>query len=558
MCGTILIFFLNRTLKIRLLNAEFYICELKFCAKGATPMTKDLHILIKSLTASEKGYVKKHSIVHVIGDQNKYIKLFDAIDKQKDYDEKEIIKKFADDPILNNFSVAKNYLFRFILKCLESYHSNTNTKADLRSSLNQIEILHNKNLPGVAKKMLARAKATAQEYELYEFMEELIDWEIVFIAEEANSKNYLELVNKYFGELYDSIEKKKTIIGYKHLYQKLRAKALYMGLPRNDEDVLEFQKIADQVNNNDTKLLSTFSAKFYRNLMQANFLFVSNEHKQANVLMEKNVKLMEQYPHMIELKPAVYLGMLRNKAVNELSLMRYKPLFDTIRKMDAFVEKYGHLNRYFEVMSENLKLFVYIPTGQFTEALSIAEKLDTIYRQLPVTKTLKKERQLQHYAFTYIYIGLGDYKMANQHINSLLNNHEFDLRSDLFCFAHILSLIIHFELENVELLDYRARSTYNLLLKRNHLYEFEKQIIVFLKNTKNMTRKSPEIRQAFIELKENIERITENNKLEKNALSLFDLISWLESKLGNKSFMQIKQEKFNQLLSSEGSNAHMH
>jgi hypothetical protein len=517
--------------------------------------SKDLHTLIKSLTSSEKGYIKKHSAVHVIGDQNKYIKIFDAIDKQKEYDEKEIIKKFTDDPILNNFSVAKNYLFRFILKCLESYHSNT--KAELRSTLNQIEILHNKNLPAVAKKMLTKAKATAQHYELYEFMEEIIDWEIIFIVEEANSKNYLELVNKYFGELTDSIEKKKTIIGYKHLYQKLRAKALYMGLPRNDEDVIEFQKIADQADKDDKELLSTFNAEFYRNLMQANFLFVSNEHKKANELMEKNVQLMEKHRHMIELRPSIYLGMLRNKAVNELSLMRYKPLFDTIRKMDLFVAKYGQINRYFEVMAENLKLFVYIPTGQFRDALAIAEKLDTIYKQLPATKTLTKEKQLQHYAFSYIYIGLDDYKSANQHINALLNNHEFDIRSDLFCFAHILSLIIHFELENVELLDYRARSTYNLLLKRNQLYEFEKQIIIFLKNTKNMTRKSPEIRKAFIELKENIERITENNKLEKNALSLFDLISWLESKIEKKSFMQIKQEKFNLMMSSEVANAHM-
>ncbi|HEX8515267.1 MAG TPA: hypothetical protein VF868_03640 [Bacteroidia bacterium] len=518
--------------------------------------SKDLHTLIKSLTSSEKGYIKKHSVIHVIGDQNKYIKIFDAIDKQKEYDEKEIVKKFTDDPILNNFSVAKNYLFRFILKCLESYHSNT--RSELRSTLNQVEILYNKNLPAVAKKMLTKAKATAQHYELYEFMEEIIDWEITFIAEEANSQNYLELVNKYFGELNDSIEKKKTIIGYKHLYQKLRAKALYMGLPRNDEDVAAFREIAEQVDNNDARLLSTFNAEFYRNLMQANYLFMNNEHKKANALMEKNVSLMESNPHMIELKPSTYLGMLRNKAVNELTLMRYKPLFDTIKKMDTFVAKYGQLNRYFEVMSENLKLFVYIPTGQFNEAKQIAEKLDVIYRQLPPTKTLIKERQLQHYAFAYIYIGLEDYKMANQHINALLNNHEFDIRSDLFCFAHILSLIIHFELENVDLMDYRARTTYNLLVKRNHLHEFEKQIIVFLKSTKNMTRKSPEIRKAFISLKENIERITEGNKLEKNALSLFDLISWLESKIEKQSFMQIKQKKFNQLMTPEVSNAHMH
>jgi hypothetical protein len=540
--------------KIRIFIGEFYICKLNFL-QGKKMSSNNLYVLIKSLTSTEKGYVKKQSSVHVIGEQNKYIKLFEAIDKQKEYDEKELIKKFKDDPILNNFSVAKNYLFKFILKCLESYH--TNIKSELRSTLNHIEILHNKNLPQVAKKMLIKAKAITKQHELYEFMEEIIDWEIILLVEEATPDTYLDLVNKYFGELNDSIEKKKTIIGYKHLYQKLRAKGLYKGLPRNDEDVLEFKKIAEQAKKGDKKLLSTFNANFYRNLMQANYLFVSNEHKQANELMELNVKLMEDNAHMIQLRPSVYLGMLRNKAVNELSLMRYKPLFDTIKKMDGFVKKYGHINRYFEVMSENLKLFVYIPTGQFKEALEISIRLEEIYKQLPTTKTLQKEKQLQHYAFAYIYIGLKEYKQANHHINELLNNEDFDIRSDLFCFAHILSLIIHFELGNTELLDYRARSTYNLLLKRNQLYSFEKLIIDFLKRTKNVANNSPALIQAFRDLKNSIEEITAHNKLEKNALSLFDLISWLESKIDKKSFMEIKQQKFNQLISSEVSNAHM-
>lgn len=515
--------------------------------------SKDLHHLIKSLSSHEKGYIKKHSAVHVIGDQNNYIKIFDAIDRQREYDEEALHKHFEDDPI-ENLSVAKNYLFRFILKCLESYHANT--KSELRSTLNQIEILHNKNLPSVARKMLAKAKVTAQHYELYEFMEEIIDWEIVFLVEEASPENYLELVNKYFGELNDSIEKKKIIINYKHLYQKLRAKALYKGLPRNDEDVIEVKKIAARAKKG--QLLSTFNAKFYRNLMRANFMFMTNEQKQANELMEENVKLLEANPHMIELRPASYLGMLRNKAVNELSLMRYKTLFETIGKMDEFVEKYGQLNHSFEITVENLKLFVLIPSGQFDDALAVAQKLDAIYRQLPPTKALKKERQLHHYALGYIYLGLGDYKEANYHINELLNNTQYDIRSDVYCFAHILSLIIHFEMNNRELLDYRARSTYELLKRRKQLYSFEKEILHFLRQTKNMTKNMTEMLAAFAGLKKSIEAITAENKLEKNALSLFDLISWLESKIKKKSFMEIKQKKFKVIMSSEAHNAHVH
>ncbi|MBA3970883.1 MAG: hypothetical protein H0X46_01840 [Bacteroidetes bacterium] len=514
-----------------------------------------LHQLIKSLSAPEKGYIKKHAMLHVIGSQNKYIKIFDAIDKQKVYDEKEIIRKFEGEPTLNNFAVAKNYLFKFILKSLESY--NNNVKSELRSALNQIEILYNKNLPQLAKKMILKAKATALSHELYEYMEELIDWEIILLVEEATPENYLNLVNKYFDELYDSIEKKKIIIGYKHLYQKLRAKALYTGLARNDEDVIAFQKIVADDNNEDSALLNTFNAQYYRNLMQANFLFTINEQAKANGILKKNVELLDENQHMLELKPFTYIGLLRNKAVNELSLMMYSELFSTLERMDQFVEKYGHLNRNYELLTENLKLFVYIPTGQFTQALQIANNVEKIYGQLPQTKTLQKEKQLHHYALAYIYIGLGEYKLANQNINLLLHNTDFDFRSDLFCFAHILSLIICFEMDDRDMLDKKIRATYRLLLKRDKLYNFEKQIISFFKESQNKVRSSSELTKDFIRLKESIEALTINN-VERNALNLFDLISWLESKIEKKSFVEIKQTKFNQMVVNEASTAHMH
>lgn len=514
-----------------------------------------LHQLIKSLSAPEKGYIKKQATLHVIGSQNKYIKLFDAIDKQKVYDDKEIIRKFKKEPTLNNFAVAKNYLFKFILKSLESY--NNNVKSELRSSLNQIEILYNKNLPSVAKKMILKSKAIALEYELYEFMEELIDWEIILLVEEATPENYLNLVNKYFEELYESIEKKKIIIGYKHLYQKLRAKALYTGLARNDEDVLEFQKIANEDTRNDKKLLNTFNAQYYRNLMQTNFLYTINEQEQANEILKKTVELLDKNKHMVELKPVTYIGLLRNKAVNELSLMLYPALFSTLDRMDHFVEQYGQLNRNYELLTENLKLFVYIPTGQFDKALEIAHKVEKIYTHLPQTKSLQKEKQLHHYALAYIYIGLEEYKLANQNINLLLRNTDLDFRSDLFCFAHILSLIIYFEMNDGEMMEKQIRSTYHLLMKRNKLYTFEKQIIAFFKDTQNKVRKSSELTKDFIRLKNSIEELT-SNKVERNALNLFDLISWLESKIEKKSFMEIKQKKFNQLMVNEASSAHMH
>ena len=55
-----------------------------------------------------------------------------------------------------------------------------------------------------------------------------------------------------------------------------------------------------------------------------------NEQLQANAILEKTVALLDKNPHMVEIKPFTYLGILRNKAVNELSLMRDTDLFETI------------------------------------------------------------------------------------------------------------------------------------------------------------------------------------------------------------------------------------
>jgi hypothetical protein len=47
--------------------------------------SNELHDLIKSLTKSEKRFFKLHSSLQA-GDKN-YLRIFDAIDKQKVYDE---------------------------------------------------------------------------------------------------------------------------------------------------------------------------------------------------------------------------------------------------------------------------------------------------------------------------------------------------------------------------------------------------------------------------------------------------------------------------------------
>ena len=51
--------------------------------------SRNIHLLISSLSSSEKGYIKKFLNIHP-GPNKKYITLFDLVEKQKEKDDEAI------------------------------------------------------------------------------------------------------------------------------------------------------------------------------------------------------------------------------------------------------------------------------------------------------------------------------------------------------------------------------------------------------------------------------------------------------------------------------------
>ena len=82
--------------------------------------TDTLHRLIRSLAKSEKRHFKLFASLHT-GDKN-YLRLFDAIDRQEEYDEARIKIKFQHERFIKQLSRVKNYLYSMILKSMSAYH----------------------------------------------------------------------------------------------------------------------------------------------------------------------------------------------------------------------------------------------------------------------------------------------------------------------------------------------------------------------------------------------------------------------------------------------------
>ena len=74
------------------------------------------------------------------------MKIFDAIDRQIEYNETAIKDQFKSEIFIKHFPSEKNHLYKLILKSLRSYHSDNSVSSALKQEIKNIEILYNKAL----------------------------------------------------------------------------------------------------------------------------------------------------------------------------------------------------------------------------------------------------------------------------------------------------------------------------------------------------------------------------------------------------------------------------
>lgn len=173
----------------------------------------NLFKLIKSLTAKEKAYFKT-----INKSSANYIVLFDLMNKQKKYNEHELIEGLQG--ITNydhkTFSVEKKYLYDKLLQSLILFNQSNLSQGDICIKLSQeADILFSKGLFNQANNRLRIAKKKAVKYDLYVEKRYLLDKELRF-----------EIVNRQRGgerteSIYDEMSQLHEIMENANIYRKI-------------------------------------------------------------------------------------------------------------------------------------------------------------------------------------------------------------------------------------------------------------------------------------------------------------------------------------------------
>jgi len=132
------------------------------------------------------------------------------------------------------------------------------------------------------------------------------------------------------------------------------------------------------------------------------------------------------------------------------------------------------------------------------------------------------------YQTAYLYYLNDEFDKSLPFLNDIFSFKAPENRQDIQAYAHLLFLIIHFELKNITLLRYAVESCRRFLKKKRELHSFEKKLLSVFSRLSTISRS--EYHYQFIILKETLfEGMSENEKL--NVLDYLNFENWIERNL---------------------------
>lgn len=490
--------------------------------------------LIKSLSKSEKRYFKVLSNKHVIGEENKYMLLFDFIDQMEVYDESLIIDHFKGEAFLNKFSITKSRLYDHILKSLEQFHSSHSVDAQIYNLLNCVEILQKKTLYAQAKKLLRSAEKMASKNHRYAILMDIS----LRKKKLMESQNYADVKQSELIEiLHSDDEKLSKLKNYLQLWNtksELFFQINKKNRTRNREEISAFKEKIEHLNLMKEHEMF-FDSTYLKNHINSAFCFYIGEFNCSLEYLQKNIQLFQNNPARIKQEPHIYSSILVNSVFIAHKLEEKTIFRDTMQELKSFDVTYKiELTEDIEVKmfssTASLELSIMINSGQFAKAIDRVADIEAQMSKFGI-KINELRKTFIYFQIAYAYFGIGSYKESLKWVNKILNSNTAEI-GELMGYTNLFNLILHYELENERLLPYTLKSVERYYGKKQAENSFEQLFLVYFKK---IIKKEKQINRTelFYDLYEDIRKTEKQNIV---PMEYFRFDYWVASKAKNCAF----------------------
>ncbi|MDQ3101613.1 MAG: hypothetical protein M3R08_09520, partial [Bacteroidota bacterium] len=492
---------------------------------------------IKSLTKSEKRFFKLHSSLQS-GDKN-YLRIFDAIDKQKVYDEEALKKFFSKETFIKHLPSEKNHLYKLILKALRAYHAESSVSGILKQEIKNIEILYQKALYVECNKLLHRAKRIARDNERFYYWFELLSWEKMLLEEAYESGEFTKDLDALIEEEREVVEKLRNLAAYHILYSKINYVFRSGGYVRTDEEHAMVDEISEHaliVGKNTALSRRAATICYYT---QGFCQWAKRDWKTSLEKFQRAQQIMDENNLVKSDLPKRYIRTLHYIINCQIELHDLKNARTNITRMRALSGTSGfnglNIDTQIFVASYLSELRLLDRSGEFEKAMGLVDRIISGIEE--GGNRLHKEYELEFYfALACVHFGAGNMNKSLFWLNKVLNDNEPTLRQDIFTYARLFNLVVHYELGNFDLLEYIVRSTQRFLNRHQRAYEVETMLIEHIRKLARAT--DPNVKKAlFRSMRDQLIELFKDPN-EGLVLKYFDVLSWVESHLAGRTFAE--------------------
>jgi hypothetical protein len=502
--------------------------------------SNDLFDLIKSLTKSEKRYFRLFTARNGRGETNKYERLFALIERQDVYDEEEIRRALAGDPMERHLPSAKHYLHNAIMRALHSYHIERSVPAQVSILIHQAEILYRKKLYTQFAKLVARAKELSTRNELWHLTLDVIWLEYSLLVLGDSFGGIEKRVDALMTELAETLE----LLGGQYRFEMIQARLFtYVAThekPRTPREHEAMRGILGETFEREDRIAITPMAKVYHNMNHA-------VYRQATGDLAGALDAYMRVLAVIDANGPMQNGTFLNPVLNNICLAaialgdapaffaHHERLMRTVKK-DPEQEGYKSY-----VAALHLMVTWHAATGEFERGVEAYGEVERAMEQFDGKLRTGFDEMIVFGGFR-IHFGAGHHARAIDFLNTILERPGAAISTAGFACAKLFMLIAHLELGNDELLEYLIPSTARALRSREMMFGVEEMLLRFLRRTLRASSEC-ERRQLASELLREIESLA-NDPFEKPMLEWIDLPAWIDSRATGRSYAAIVRESY--------------
>jgi hypothetical protein len=510
-----------------------------------TLFSDTLFQLVHSLKKAEKRHFKLYIKRSSAKEDLKIIRLFDALDKQSEYDEKQILKtlKGISKPQLANL---KTHLYKQLLASLRLLKTNENIDLKLSEHLDNARLLYNKGLKIQSLHILEKAKELARTNQKMNFLVQVISLEkkIETLHITRSTLEKTELLAREATQISGHIDRVTRLSNLALLLYRWYVKN---GHARNVDDEKDIRSFFKSSLPKDGDAINGFYERLYLYQSYCWYAFIRQDFLMYYRYSQKWIDLFNENELMMSVETGHYIKGMHNLLNAHFDLRNFKAFQKTLDQFEKFAKtpvanQYDNFRTHTSIYINSAKINQFLMKGDFHAGIALVPEVEVKLNEYILFVDMHRILVF-NYKFASLYFGGGEYDKAIDYLHKIINDNQYGLRVDLQCYARLMHLLCHYEIGNEEILESLIKSVYRFMARMKNLTIVEEAIFTFLRHSFNV-----KVRLIKPELEEFLKKIKhlEKSRFQTRSFAYLDIISWVESKVYEKPMEEIIHTKYMQ------------